>query len=107
VGGHALTDGRQFFVLVWLVVVATVIVAQNLLGARVGRALRALRRSAHAAEAFGVDVASAKLKIFVFAAMLAGLAGWLYAHFQRSVAPGPFGVNAGIEYLLMAVVGGA
>ena len=39
--------------------------------------------------------------------MLAGLAGWLYAHFQRSVAPGPFGVNAGIEYLLMAVVGGA
>ena len=107
IGGHALTDGRQFFVLVWLVVVATVIVAQNLLGARVGRALRALRRSAHAAEAFGVDVASAKLKIFVFAAMLAGLAGWLYAHFQRSVAPGPFGVNAGIEYLLMAVVGGA
>jgi ABC-type branched-subunit amino acid transport system ATPase component len=39
--------------------------------------------------------------------MLAGLAGWLYAHFQRSVAPGPFGINAGIEYLLMAVVGGA
>jgi len=107
IGGHALTDGREFFVLVWLVVVATVIVAQNLLGARAGRALRALRRSAHAAEAFGVDVASAKLKIFVLAAMLAGLAGWLYAHFQRSVAPGPFGVNAGIEYLLMAVVGGA
>ncbi|RPH65317.1 MAG: ATP-binding cassette domain-containing protein, partial [Burkholderiales bacterium] len=66
-----------------------------------------LRRSAHAAEAFGVNVASAKLKVFVLAAMLAGLAGWLYAHFQRSVAPGPFGVNAGIEYLLMAVVGGA
>jgi branched-chain amino acid transport system permease protein len=107
IGGHALTDGRQFFVLVWLAVVLAVVVAQNLLGARAGRALRALRRSAHAAEAFGVDIAGAKLKIFVFAAMLAGLAGWLYAHFQRSVAPGPFGVNAGIEYLLMAVVGGA
>jgi branched-chain amino acid transport system permease protein len=107
IGGHALTDGRQFFVLVWLAVVLAVVVAQNLLGARAGRALRALRRSAHAAEAFGVDIAGAKLEIFVFAAMLAGLAGWLYAHFQRSVAPGPFGVNAGIEYLLMAVVGGA
>ena len=107
IGGHALTDGRQFFVLVWLAVVLAIVVAQNLLGARAGRALRALRRSAHAAEAFGVDIAGAKLKIFVFAAMLAGLAGWLYAHFQRSVAPGPFGVNAGIEYLLMAVVGGA
>ncbi|MFO1298905.1 MAG: branched-chain amino acid ABC transporter ATP-binding protein/permease [Burkholderiaceae bacterium] len=107
IGGHALTDGRQFFVLVWLAVVLALVVAQNLLGARAGRALRALRRSAHAAEAFGVDIAGAKLKIFVFAAMLAGLAGWLYAYFQRSVAPGPFGVNAGIEYLLMAVVGGA
>lgn len=107
VGGHALTDARQFFVLVWLAVVLAIVLAQNLLGARAGRALRALRRSAHAAEAFGVDVASAKLQIFVFAAMLAGLAGWLYAHFQRSVAPGPFGVNAGIEYLLMAVIGGA
>ncbi len=60
-----------------------------------------------AAEAFGVGLASAKLKVFVLSAMLAGLAGWLYAHFQRSVAPGPFGINAGIEYLLMAVVGGA
>jgi branched-chain amino acid transport system permease protein len=39
--------------------------------------------------------------------MLAGLAGWLYAHFQRSVSPGPFGIDAGTEYLLMAVLGGA
>ncbi|HEY7997691.1 MAG TPA: branched-chain amino acid ABC transporter ATP-binding protein/permease, partial [Pseudolabrys sp.] len=43
----------------------------------------------------------------VYAAMLAGLAGWLYAHFQRSVSPSPFGINAGTEYLLMAVLGGA
>ncbi|MHB8666328.1 MAG: branched-chain amino acid ABC transporter ATP-binding protein/permease [Burkholderiales bacterium] len=106
-GGHALTEGRQYFVVVWLAVVLAVVAVQNLLGGRTGRAVRALRRSAVAAEAFGVNVAATKLKVFVFAAVLAGLAGWLYAHFQRSVAPGPFGVNAGIEYLLMAVVGGA
>ena len=41
------------------------------------------------------------------AAVLAAFAGWLYAHMQRSVNPTPFGLNAGIEYLLMAVVGGA
>jgi branched-chain amino acid transport system permease protein len=44
---------------------------------------------------------------FTYAAMLAGLAGWLYAHMQRSVNPTPFGLNAGIEYLMMAVIGGA
>jgi branched-chain amino acid transport system permease protein len=106
VGSYALIDAREFFVVVWLTVVLAVLAMLNLLSGRMGRAIRALRRGAAAAEAFGVELATAKLKVFVLSAMLAGLAGWLYAHFQRSVAPGPFGVNAGIEYLLMAVVGG-
>jgi branched-chain amino acid transport system ATP-binding protein/branched-chain amino acid transport system permease protein len=107
VGGHALTDPREYFVVVWIAVVLTVIATQNLLGGRIGRAIRALRRSTRAAEAFGVNISAAKLTVFVYAAMLAGLAGWLYAHFQRSVSPSPFGINAGTEYLLMAVLGGA
>jgi branched-chain amino acid transport system permease protein len=107
IGSHALTDPREYFVVVWIAVVLTVIATQNLLGGRIGRAIRALRRSTRAAEAFGVNTSAAKLMVFVYAAMLAGLAGWLYAHFQRSVSPSPFGINAGTEYLLMAVLGGA
>jgi len=38
--------------------------------------------------------------------MLASISGWLFAHFQRTVNPSPFGLNMGIEYLFMAVVGG-
>jgi len=38
--------------------------------------------------------------------LLACLSGWLYAHMQRAVSPSPFGLNYGIEYLFMAVVGG-
>ena len=49
----------------------------------------------------------AKLLVFVYAAVLAGLSGWLYAHFQRAATPTPFGAHAGIEYLFIAVVGGA
>ncbi len=107
IGSHQLTDPKEYFVVVWVAVVLAVIATQNLLGGRVGRGIRALRRSTRAAEAFGVNTAAAKLMVFVYAAMLAGLAGWLYAHFQRSVSPGPFGINAGTEYLLMAVLGGA
>jgi branched-chain amino acid transport system ATP-binding protein/branched-chain amino acid transport system permease protein len=107
IGSQALINPRDYFVVVWVTVVLAVIATQNLLGGRVGRAIRALRRSTRAAEAFGVNTAAAKLMVFVYAAMLAGLAGWLYAHFQRSVSPGPFGINAGTEYLLMAVLGGA
>jgi branched-chain amino acid transport system permease protein len=106
-GTHPLIDPRDYFVVVWIAVVLAVIATQNLLGGRIGRAIRALRRSTRAAEAFGVNTAAAKLMVFVYAAMLAGLAGWLYAHFQRSVSPGPFGITTGTEYLLMAVLGGA
>ena len=45
--------------------------------------------------------------IFVIAALHAAASGWLYAHMQRFVNPTPFGLHIGIEYLFMAVVGGA
>jgi branched-chain amino acid transport system permease protein len=83
------------------------VVTSNLLNSRVGRAIRALRAGAVAAESFGVDTARSKLIIFVYAALLAGLSGWLFAHFQRAISPSAFGVNLGIEYLFMAVLGGA
>ena len=83
------------------------VLSMNLLDSRTGRAIRALRRGHIAAEAFGVQTPRAKLLVFIYAAVLAGLSGWLYAHFQRAVTPTPFGAHAGIEYLFIAVVGGA
>ena len=59
------------------------------------------------AEAMGVDTSRSRMIIFVIAALLACASGWLYAHMQRFVNPTPFGVHIGIEYLFMAVVGGA
>ncbi len=107
VGTHAIIDPREYFVVVWIAVVLAIVATRNLLDSRIGRAIRALRRGAVAAESFGVNAPRAKLIVFVYSALLAGLAGWLYAHFQRSVSPGAFGVNTGIEYLIMAVMGGA
>src|SRR5690606_2693496 len=79
----------------------------NLLYSRPGRAIRALKSGSGMAESFGVDTARYKVIIFVYAALLACVSGWLYAHMQRAVSPSPFGLNYGIEYLFMAVVGGA
>ena len=50
--------------------------------------------------------APVKVTVFVLAALLAALAGWLFAHFQRSISPTAFGLKMGIEYLFMAVIGG-
>ena len=107
IGNASLFDPKLFFVVVWIAIVVVIVLTHNFLYGRVGRAMRALRRSSIAAEAFGVNTVRVKLIVFIYAAVLAGLAGWLYAHFQRSVSPGAFNANIGIEYLLMAVVGGA
>ena len=106
IGSLTLLTARSYYTLVWLAVVVSVLATINLLDSRVGRAFRALRRNAIAAEAFGVQTARAKLVVFVYAALLAGLAGWLYAHFQRTLSASAFGTEANIDYLLMAIVGG-
>src|SRR5216110_2316793 len=59
------------------------------------------------AESFGVDVLRLKNIVFLYAALFAGLSGWFYAHYLRFVSPSAFNVNAGIDYLFMAVIGGA
>ncbi|KVG67383.1 ABC transporter permease subunit [Burkholderia pseudomultivorans] len=104
--GLALDTGRSLYFLIWAVVLAAIVSVQNLLNSRPGRAIRALRGGGVMAEAMGVNTAWMRVVIFVYAAVLAAVSGFLYAHLQRAVNPTPFGLNHGIEFLFMAVVGG-
>jgi branched-chain amino acid transport system permease protein len=105
--GLELRDGRKFYYVIWAVVLGAVWLTQNLLDSREGRAIRALKGGVVMAESMGVDTARSKVVIFLIAALFACVSGWLYAHLQRFVNPTPFGLHIGIEYLFMAVVGGA
>jgi ABC-type branched-subunit amino acid transport system ATPase component/branched-subunit amino acid ABC-type transport system permease component len=105
--GVDLHGPKAFYGVVWGVVLIALVGLHNLLDSRPGRAIRALKHGATMAEAMGVDTHKAKMISFILACMLAGLSGWLYAHFQRFLNPTPFSLNQGIEYLFMAVMGGA
>ena len=107
IGNFRMLDPGTIYFAIWIAVLIAALLTMNLLDSRTGRAIRALRRGHIAAEAFGVQTPHAKLLVFIYAAVLAGLSGWLYAHFQRATNPTPFGAQAGIEYLFVAVVGGA
>lgn len=107
VAGYSLASPRQLGVLIWAVLLVAMWLLHNLLDSREGRAIRALKSGRLMAESMGVDTARHRVKLFVLAALLAALSGWLYAHMQRFVNPTPFNLNIGIEYLFMAVVGGA
>jgi branched-chain amino acid transport system permease protein len=104
--GFDVGQGRGFFVLTWMIVLALAAALLNLLDSRPGRAMRALRSGSQMAESMGISTFRYKVIIFVIAALFASVAGWLLAHFQRTVNPSAFGLKMGIEYLFMTVVGG-
>lgn len=105
--GWDLGQGRVFFVMTWALVLLATLGLIHLLDSRVGRAIRSLKTGSQMAESMGIDTLRFKIGIFLISALLASVSGWLYAHFQRAVNPSPFGVQIGIEYLFMAVLGGA
>lgn len=107
VGPISFHEPARLHAVIWGALLLSGIATLNLLDSRIGRAIRSLRRGSTMAGAFGISASQAKLIVFVYAAVLAGLSGWLYAFFQSAVTPSPFNLNAGISYLFMAVVGGA
>lgn len=107
VAGVSFASPRSLGLVIWGVLLLALWALHNLLDSREGRAIRALKGGRVMAESMGVDTGRYRIKVFVLAALLAALSGWLYAHLQRFINPTPFNLNIGIEYLFMAVVGGA
>lgn len=104
--GQDLGTGRGLHGVIWAFALLAALAVTRLLDSRPGRAIRSLKSGAIMAEAMGISTFRYKLIVFVLAAVLAALSGWLFAHFQRTVNPTPFSIGKGIEYLFMAVLGG-
>ena len=107
IGAHALSDSVDIYYLIWGVLLAAMLGTHNLLNSRVGRAIRALRGGNALVESLGINAFQVRLVTFVIAALMAAVAGWLYAHMTRFISPTPFDVHVSIEYLMMALVGGS
>jgi branched-chain amino acid transport system permease protein len=105
VRGHTLTR-EELAAVIWGFVLVALLVGLNLVGSRAGRALRAISTSERAAAAVGVNVASYKLRLFVLAAALAGLAGGLYTFQLQFLSPDAFPLIISIEFVVMVTVGG-
>ncbi len=105
--GLSIRSTQHFYYLIWLLLLGAIWITRNLLDSREGRAIRALKGGITMAESMGIDTARSKTVAFLVAALFAALSGWLYVHMQRFVNPTPFNLITGVEYLFMAVIGGA
>lgn len=97
---------RDYAIFAWVVVVLVVAMYANLVHSSHGRGLQTIRWDALRARADGVDVAHRVAGIFSLSAAVAGLAGWLYAHYLAFLAPESLPSALSITAILMAVVGG-
>jgi branched-chain amino acid transport system permease protein len=99
-------EAASLYWLVWIVVGVALLVTFNVTSTRPGRAMRALHGSELGAQASGVDVVGVKVRTFVMSALLAGLAGALYASVVGFVSPSVFTLAASVTLLAMTVIGG-
>lgn len=72
-----------------------------------GRSLRVVRENERLAISLGLNAARTRLIAFAISGALAGAAGTLYAYNLKHIGPDLFGANAGIQIVLILLIGGA
>ncbi len=104
--GLSFDNDVKFHYLVWSFAMVALTLCLNLVRSGVGRGLAALAQDEVAASALGVDVARAKVGVFVLSAVFASVAGSLYAHYFGYVNPDSFSIFKSLDLVIMVVVGG-
>lgn len=105
-GSINFSNGKAFFVLALLVLVAATGVVLAIRRGTTGRELAAMRGSELAAQAIGINLAKAKVTVFAVAAALAGVGGALYGSLQQTVSPNDFNTILSLVFMVVVVTTG-
>lgn len=105
--GWSLETTSAFYYFVLAVVALSAVLLVVIVKSPFGRALQGIRESETRMQALGYDVWRYQFVAFVVASGFAGLAGALYAYFNRFVGPEYLHVIQSAEALIMVILGGA
>ncbi|WP_312436092.1 branched-chain amino acid ABC transporter ATP-binding protein/permease [Janthinobacterium sp.] len=103
--GHKLSEVEYYYMVAVLMVVSLIVV-HRILKSNLGRAFEALRDSPIASDCMGVSVYRYKVYAFVISAGFAGLAGSLYAYSEEYISPNTYNFEPTILFLLAVIMGG-
>ncbi len=105
-GAYQIRSETQFYYLVLPIWLAGGVFAANLARGRVGLALMAVRDRDYAAQVLGINLLYYKALAFALAAFYAGIAGSLFAHYNRVISSEHFTITQSIDFIAMIVIGG-
>jgi len=89
-----------------IVLVFVLWISANILRSPIGRAMVAIRDSEVSAQSMGINLARYKAAAFAISAGMTGLAGALFAHYVRFLAPDAFDVLLSVQFVTIVFVGG-
>jgi len=98
--------GYANFLWIGIFTVITVVVVHNIVKSDTGRALISIREDELAAEAMGVNTTRYKVTSFVIGSAFAGIAGVLFAHYNKFLSTNDFQFIKSFEIIIMIVIGG-
>jgi branched-chain amino acid transport system permease protein len=98
--------GYANFLWIGIFAVITVVVIHNIVKSDTGRALVSIREDELAAEAMGVNTTRYKVTSFVIGSAFAGVAGVLFAHYNKFLHTNDFQFIRSFEIIIMIVIGG-
>ena len=104
--GTPLTSGRSYYYVGLVTLLLTLWLAHNVRRGGIGRRLVAVRDNEDAARAFTVPASWVKLQGFALAGFIAGVGGAMYGHAIQIVSPASFPIDASINAVVIAVIGG-
>lgn len=94
------------FLIVLIVTVIIVVLCRNMVNSAQGRACISIRENEIAASCLGVNTFKYKMMVFIVAAVMAGVAGGLYAHALCYTQPDLYSFNKSCDYLVFLYAGG-
>jgi branched-chain amino acid transport system permease protein len=97
---------KSYYYLLVIVTLIIFMIYRNLIRSHQGKTITAMRDNAIAAAAMGINVPLVRISAFTMSTIFAALAGSLYAHMVKYVAPEAFPMGESITLLMMVVLGG-
>jgi len=104
--GFYINNEQSFFFFLYPILIISTFVFIRIIDSRFGRSLEAIKDDERAAESIGIPCAKNKLISFFISGFYSGLAGALYAHFDRFISPDTFTFSLSILVLCMVIIGG-
>nr|WP_309685019.1 branched-chain amino acid ABC transporter permease [Armatimonas sp.] len=94
------------FFWVYGTVLVVILVSRNLRFSVHGLSYLSVREDEIAAQAMGINTTTVKVKAFVLGAFFAGVAGALFAHYERTILITSFNFVRSFDFVTMVVLGG-